>query len=288
MRKEVPKPDIDNRTSESQRYDKLFRQNMRHIMPGIIEKVLGLSIVSSSELKDKLQTTKQLEVDALRKVTDGDDHTYILHIEIQKANDGLMPYRMLEYRSMLYLNYRLPVKQYVLYLGREKLTMPCSISEPDLQFSYPLISFADLSYRLFIDAERPEERQLAILGNLESEEPAGILEKLVLHIDRQDISNAEKNKYLQQLRILVQLRNFTKPLEDIMLKVASFFKEENDPFFRRGEAMGVAKGEQKKNYEFVSNLIVDFDFTDEQAAKASQTSIDFVQKVREELTKEKK
>jgi len=152
MRKEAPKPDIDNRTSESQRYDKLFRQNMRHIMPGIIEKVLDLRIVSSSDLKDKLQTTKQLEVDALRKVTDADGHTYILHIEIQKANDHKMPYRMVEYRAMLHLNYGLPIKQYVLYLGSEPLTMPDNINEPDFQFSYPLISFANLSYRLFINA----------------------------------------------------------------------------------------------------------------------------------------
>jgi len=86
------------------------------------------------------------------------------------------------------------------------------------------------------------------------------------------------------LRILVQLRNFTKPLEEIMLKVASFFKEENDPFYRRGEL----KGEERKNYEFVRNLILDFDFTDEQAAKASQTSIAFVQKVRADLAKKKK
>ena len=69
------------------------------------------------------------------------------------------------------------------------------------------------------------------------------MEKLVRHIDQQNISNTEKNKYLAQLRILVQLHNFTKPLEEIMLKVASFFKEENDPFYRRGEL----KGEERKS-----------------------------------------
>jgi len=280
MGKEPTKPDIDNGNFESQRYDKLFRQNMRHIMPGIIEKVLGLHIVSSSELKDKLQTTKQLEVDTLRRVIDADGHTYILHIEIQKANDYKMPYRMVEYRAMLHLNYGLPIKQYVLYLGRESLTMPNNIDEADLQFSYPLISFADLSYRLFIDAERPEERQLAILGNLESEEPVGILEKLVRHIDQQNISNTEKNKYLAQLRILVQLRNFTKPLEEIMLKVASFFKEENDPFFRRGE--------EKKNYEVVRNLILETRFSDAKIAQLAVVPVDFVQKVRAELAKKNK
>ena len=45
---------------------------------------------------------------------------------------------------------------------------------------------------------------------------------------------------------------------------------------------------EAKSSEFVRNLILDFNFTDEQAAKASQTSVAFVQKVRKELAKKRK
>ena len=37
---------------------------------------------------------------------------------------------------------------------------------------------------------------------------------------------------------------------------------------------------EKKDIEFVKNLILDFGFTDEQAAKVAKVSIDFVRKVR--------
>jgi len=45
---------------------------------------------------------------------------------------------------------------------------------------------------------------------------------------------------------------------------------------------------EAKSSEFVRNLILDFNFTDEQAVKASQTSVAFVQKVRKELAKKRK
>lgn len=45
---------------------------------------------------------------------------------------------------------------------------------------------------------------------------------------------------------------------------------------------------EKRNFEFVKNLILDFGFSDEQAAKAAEVSINFVQKVRSDLAKNKK
>ncbi|MEH6307842.1 hypothetical protein RYH73_19465 [Olivibacter sp. CPCC 100613] len=69
-----------------------------------------------------------------------------------------------------------------------------------------------------------------------------------------------------------------------MLKVASFFKEENDPFFRRGEE----KGEIKKSYEIVENLLIKLGLSNEKAAEIAEVSVDFVQKVRADLAKKKK
>lgn len=45
------------------------------------------------------------------------------------------------------------------------------------------------------------------------------------------------------------------------------------------------KGEEKKSYDVVENLIIDFGFSDEQAAKAAEVPIDFVRKVRSALLK---
>jgi len=78
-----------------------------------------------------------------------------------------------------------------------------------------------------------------------------------------------------------------------MQSVTTFFKEENDYLFRKGENKGVAKGEiigvvkgeEKKSFEVVENLIVKHKFTDEQAAELAKVDIVFVEKVRAGLKK---
>ncbi|MFC3196490.1 Rpn family recombination-promoting nuclease/putative transposase [Parapedobacter deserti] len=56
---------------------------------------------------------------------------------------------------------------------------------------------------------------------------------------------------------------------------------------REGEEKGIEKGIEKGKASVVANLILDFGFDDEQAARASQTSIDFVKNVRSALEKKK-
>jgi predicted transposase YdaD len=64
-------------------------------------------------------------------------------------------------------------------------------------------------------------------------------------INELDIGNLSKNRYINQLRVLVQLRNLEQPLEDIMLKLSDFFKVERDPCYRIGEKKGIEKGIEK-------------------------------------------
>src|SRR5690606_16160905 len=110
MSKQRPTETQGKERAESQQFDKVIRQNMPVIFPVLMEKVFGLHIIEYTPLKDKLQTTKQLEVDALQKVTDVDGNTFIIHLEIQTTNDKEMAIRLLEYRAMLNRIYGLLVR----------------------------------------------------------------------------------------------------------------------------------------------------------------------------------
>jgi hypothetical protein len=109
--------------SQPNKYDKIFRENMEAALPGIVEHVLGLHIVSSEELPDDIQHTKERRPDLLKKVTDSAGKTYVLHIEYQTKNDMDMAYRMAEYSIMLQWRYRLDVKQHVIFIGKGKPRM---------------------------------------------------------------------------------------------------------------------------------------------------------------------
>jgi len=65
----------------------------------------------------------------------------------------------------------------------------------------------------------------------------------------------------------------------------------------RGETMGIEElmldratkqGEEKKSYEFVSNLILQTDFDDKKISNLAEVSIEFVQKIRSQLNKKNK
>lgn len=198
-------PDEKNKISETALYDKLFREISPVFLTVFAEKVLGLDIVEYSELKDKLQLTRQKETDTLRKVKDRKGNVFILQVEIQSTNNSKMAVQMADYWIMLHQIHGLPIRQYVLYVGAEPMAMPNRLELPNFNFQYNLLSFSDISYDLFIGAEQPEVQMLAILGNLGDVDPYGITETIVRCIDQQPVPVSEKQKKINRLRIIVQL-----------------------------------------------------------------------------------
>jgi predicted transposase YdaD len=91
-----------------------------------------------------------------------------------------------------------------------------------------------------------------------------------------------EDRYFNQLGVFVQLRNLQNQFDIAMEAISKFFKEEKDPFFRRGEA----KGREEGKMEEVENLIVKLGFSNEQAAEVAGVSVDFVEKVRATLPRQ--
>lgn len=69
---------------------------------------------------------------------------YILHIEFQVSEDSSMVHRGLEYCAMLMRKYKLPIKQFVVYMKEGEPKMPTSINEEDIKYRYQLIQLSKL------------------------------------------------------------------------------------------------------------------------------------------------
>ncbi|GAA3930507.1 Rpn family recombination-promoting nuclease/putative transposase [Chitinophaga oryziterrae] len=230
--------------SHANQYDKIFKENMEYALPGIIKNILGLTIMHTEEISHDLQHTKERKPDVLRKVTDQNNRTYILHVELQSQNEKDMVYRMVEYRVMLQRKHRLPVKQYVLFVGKGRLTMLSSIDEEDFKFRYNIVSPQQIDYKIFLKSKWPEEKILAILADFGEDEPKKVIEAIMDGVKITAEGEETENKYLTQLRILLQLRSLDKKYTE-MISVASFFKEEKDFLYIRGKEIGEAEGEKK-------------------------------------------
>jgi hypothetical protein len=104
-------------------YDKIIKENITSIFLPLSEKFFGIKIVRSKDLPGKLQTTQEREPDFIKKVWTDKKETFILHIEFQTTDEKEMVYRMAEYKAILQRKFKVPVKQFVFYLGVTKPKM---------------------------------------------------------------------------------------------------------------------------------------------------------------------
>lgn len=264
-------------------YDKILQENIEEALPGIIKNILHINAVLSEELPDSIQHTKERKPDLLKKITDDKGNIFVLHIEFQTKSDTDMIYRMAEYWSMLLRKYKLPVKQYVMYIGEEAASMATTLTNENTFFSYNLISFSEIDYRVFLRSDKPEEKILAILANF----GADGIEKAVKNIFTQLTQTAggelERERRKNQLRILAQLRNLVPQKLDFMESVSTFFKEENDIFYVRGVKKGREEQIEKDKAFFVRKFLLSGRFTVPEIAASAEVSEDFVMAIKNSL-----
>lgn len=269
---------------QTNQYDKLLKENLEQTLPVIIREVLDLDIVQIEEIPDDIQHTKERKPDALKKVTDSLGNNYILHLEFQVPDERDMVYRMAEYSIMLMRRYQLDVKQYVIFLKEGKPAMSTRLERPAMNYYYNLIRLSEIDYRLFLRSKSPEAKMLGILAHLGDEDPEEAVTAIVNEISIVAESELTKDKYFKQIRIFVQLRNHIEhELNKAMQSVSTFFKEEKDFLYRKGEQTGL----EKKARAVVENLLTKLGCSDEKAAEVAEVSLEFVQQIRTELSKKK-
>lgn len=260
-------------------YDKILRENVEAVLPGLIKKLLGIHVVHTEEIPDDIQHTKERRPDVLKKVADSNGKTFVLHLEWQVADESDMAYRMAEYYIMLLRCYRLPVKQYVLYLGKGISHMADQLVTEQMRFNYRIIKLSAIDYRLFLRARNPEEKMLSILCQFEDDHHLKIVERIVKEVVATSESDLAKQRHLHQLRVLSNLRNLAPQIDTVMESVATWFKEENDFLFYRGKR----KGEEKKAIEVVKALLLNTDHTIPEIAKLVNVPEAFVRKLKRSL-----
>jgi len=139
---------------------------------------------------------------------------------------------------MLQWKYRLDVKQYVIFIGRGKSRMPQTINTENFQFRYNLLALSAINYKTFLKSDKPEEKILAILANFEQDGAVLAIGNILQEVKSFAEGDLAEDRYFNQLRVLVQIRNLEEQFSSAMETISKFFKEEKDPFYKKGEAKG--------------------------------------------------
>jgi hypothetical protein len=263
-------------------YDKIFKENIQAVIPSLMKNILDITAVSSVKLPDDIQHTKERKADVLEKITDIRGNTFVLQIEFQVVDEPKMVYRMAEYYVMLERKYGLPIEQFVIFLGSNQPKMPTQIESKLMNYRFPLISFSDIDFHIFLKSEKPEEIILGILANFKNETPENALKLIINRIEETSEGDFSLKRYFNQLRVLAQLRNLELKLKNIMDSIANYIQVERDVLF----LIGQEKGQEKEQTKFVTNLLTDTDFSINRIAKIAGVSVAFVKNIKQKLISE--
>ena len=276
-------------------FDRILKENIEAVFPNLSKKLLGIEIAHSEALKDKLQRTTEREADFLRKIVTPDGDEFIIHLEFQATNDQEMLHRMQLYHALITQKYRLPVRQFVIYIGRSLPQMRTQLKPEEVFKGFELINMQLIDYQQLLQSKVPEEVVLAILGDFDSEDQETALQRILQRLDKLSNSPNTLNKYIYHLLTFARLRNLTHITQKQLESMGIIYDIEKDAFFKKGEIRGMEKGleegmekglekgEIRKARKVVVNLIKANKLSLEEIAEVSELSLEEVKKIAQEM-----
>jgi hypothetical protein len=160
---------------EGNAYDKILKENIEKIFRPLIEARLGVKIGKAIPLKDKMQTTVELEMDFFYEIVSIEGEPFILHLEFESGNNLEMVYRVGEYHGMALRRKKLPIKHIVVYLGDETPTMRTQLKPDEIYTGFELINARTIDTNELLGSQVPEVVLMAILGNFHPNNSEAIL-----------------------------------------------------------------------------------------------------------------
>nr|VFJ67121.1 MAG: hypothetical protein BECKDK2373B_GA0170837_11851 [Candidatus Kentron sp. DK] len=188
--------------------------------------LLNLSIEPKAlaVLQTEHQRVEERRADLVVKLQEKGGTPFILHVEIRNNNDRHMPLRMLRYRTDILLAHPdLPLRQYLIYIGREPLAMPGGIDEPDLRYRYGILNMREMDCRYLLEKDTPDALVLAILCDFGDHDPQAVVNHILTRL--QSLlkgDNKRFREYVDMLHVLSVNRNINPSLTRPAQKPAKF------------------------------------------------------------------
>ena len=149
-----------------QDYDKIVKENIKKSQDAILQYICKVNVTAWEELPRDVSRTIERRGDWLKIGSDAaTNDKRLYHLEFQSGNDEDIDLRMLFYWVLYAERYKLPVNQYVIYLGEGVPTMPTILHRDRVHFEFEVIAVNTIDYELFLHAENPESIIWAILAD---------------------------------------------------------------------------------------------------------------------------
>lgn len=229
--------------------DVISKSVLAHLAADIANLLLGFNVDTKRVelLETEQQRVEQRRADLVARMQSQDDNSrFILHIEIQNQNDKQMPLRMLRYFTDIQLAHPTEaVYQHLIYIGKERLTMPDHFQTPAFTYRYSALDMHTVDCGILLEQDTPDALVLAILCDFRGKPEQKVVNYIVMRL-RQLTGDDEKGfrNYFEMLETLAQNRELKPCLEEAenMLTEVDVTQFAS---YRWGEKHGLEKGEQR-------------------------------------------
>ena len=243
--------------SEGNGYDKIIKENLEEIFRPLIERKLGIKILKSIPLKDKMQTTIEVEMDSFYDVTPESGEPFILHLEFESGDNPKMVYRVSEYHGIALKEREREIKHVVIYLGMTAPTMRTTLKPEEVFTGFELLDVQGLDVEDLLSSQVPGFVLIAILGDYPPENAERILQRVLENVKKLTPDEHQLRKYVKQILVLARLRKIkflaTKILKE--MPITFDIEIEKDELYLRGEAKGIEKGIEKGTVKGIKESI---------------------------------
>jgi len=244
-------------------YDRVLRNIFGNIAEPILGRLFGLQIESIVQMPEKLLIIEERETDfsILAKTATNDKH--LIHFEFQLKDSNEIRLRLPVYQSILHYKYKLPVWQFVLYLGKRNpkyllqeyrytVIDAANGKERVTEFMpYTVIHLKGIDYQTFLQSDKWQMVALTVLCNFGKKSAETVSQEIVQRLINLAVSDEELDDSLLNLRILSQAHNLQALIIKTInkMKATKIFDIRRDPLFNEGHEIGVLQGKQEGKLE---------------------------------------
>ena len=258
------------------------KDTIKTITEDIAKYILELDVKDIEFVDKELQRIEKREADivALCKVN---AKKAILHLEIQNSNDAIMHKRMLRYYTDIRTRFdTIPIYQYLVYIGKPKLSMKKQIVDTNLTFSYNMIDMHTIDCQKFLTMDNPDALVLSILCDFKDRDELDILTYILTRLEELTKDDEHRHsKYMLILETLSSNRDLQKKLEEAE-EMLRDIKLEDLPSYqialKRNKDKWVSQGLSQGILKTAITMIKEFNLSIEDVATKLNISLDELKK----------
>nr|VFK20356.1 MAG: Predicted transposase YdaD [Candidatus Kentron sp. LFY] len=228
--------------------DIIGKETMRRLAVDLATHLLELPIDPDSleVLPTEHQRIEDRRADLVARLRDRDGEPFLLHVEIQNNNDATMPVRMMRYMSDILLAWPgLPLRQYLIYIGAESLTMPDGIDLPGVRYRYGLLDMRDVDCRRLLERDTPDALVLAILCNFGDRDPQVVVNHIYARLTALLGDDPRRfREYVEMVHILSGNRDLEKQIAEAH-EMLTQIDVERLPAYRQVMEKGLKQGMER-------------------------------------------